>query len=71
MTAMTTANPTAVATDAFGNTGSDAVTLTGSVGVSAFPAPAADAKTLVTRAFERMWEARTAGGNRVVAEVDA
>jgi diguanylate cyclase len=49
-------------------TGSDTVTLTGSVGVSAFPSPAADAKTLVTRAFERMWEARTAGGNRVNAE---
>jgi diguanylate cyclase len=49
-------------------TGSDAVTLTGSVGVSVHPIPAADAKTLVTRAFEKMWEARNAGGNRVLAE---
>ncbi len=49
-------------------TGSDAISLTGSVGVSSHPAPAADAKTLVARAFERMWEARNAGGNRVLVE---
>jgi diguanylate cyclase (GGDEF)-like protein len=49
-------------------TGSDAITLTGSVGVSTHPAPAADAKSLVTRAFERMWEARNAGGDRILVE---
>jgi len=49
-------------------TGSDAISLTGSVGVSTHPAPAIDAKTLVTRAFERMWEARNAGGDRILVE---
>ena len=49
-------------------TGSDAISLTGSVGVSSHPAPAADAKTLVARAFERMWEARNAGGDRILVE---
>jgi diguanylate cyclase (GGDEF)-like protein len=50
-------------------TGSDsAISLTGSVGVSAHPAPAADAKSLVARAFERMWEARNAGGDRILVE---
>ncbi|MGA2643048.1 MAG: GGDEF domain-containing protein [Spirochaetia bacterium] len=49
-------------------TGSDAISLTGSVGVSTHPAPAADAKALVTRAFERMWEARNAGGDRILVE---
>ncbi len=52
-------------------TGSDAVSLTGSVGVSAHPAPAGDAKALVTRAFDRMWKAREAGGDRVLSERDA
>jgi diguanylate cyclase len=52
-------------------TGSDAVSLTGSVGASAHPAPAPDAKSLVGRAFERMWEARNAGGDRVLVEGDA
>ena len=52
-------------------TGSDAISLTGSVGVSAHPSPAADAKTLVARAFEKMWEARNAGGNRILVEGDA
>ena len=52
-------------------TGSTSVTLTGSVGVSVHPAPSADAKSLVTRAFERMWEARGAGGDRVLLEGDA
>jgi diguanylate cyclase len=49
-------------------TGSDAISLTGSVGVSSHPAPAADAKSLVARAFERMWEARNAGGDRILVE---
>jgi diguanylate cyclase (GGDEF)-like protein len=49
-------------------TGSDAISLTGSVGVSTHPAPAADAKSLVARAFERMWEARNAGGDRILVE---
>jgi len=49
-------------------TGSDAISLTGSVGVSSHPAPAADARSLVARAFERMWEARNAGGDRILAE---
>jgi len=49
-------------------TGSDAISLTGSVGVSAHPAPAADAKALIARAFERMWEARSAGGDRISVE---
>jgi diguanylate cyclase len=52
-------------------TGSDAVTLTGSVGVSAYPAAAADAKALVAQAFQKMWDARNAGGNRVLVEGDA
>jgi diguanylate cyclase (GGDEF)-like protein len=52
-------------------TGGDAVSLTGSVGASAHPAPAPDAKSLVGRAFERMWEARNAGGDRVLVEGDA
>jgi diguanylate cyclase (GGDEF)-like protein len=51
--------------------GADPFALTGSVGVSAYPAPAADAKTLVARAFERMWEARNAGGDRVASEGSA
>jgi diguanylate cyclase len=49
-------------------TGSDTFVLTGSVGVSAHPGAAADAKALVTRAFERMWEARGAGGDRVAVD---
>lgn len=49
-------------------TGSDAISLTGSVGVSSHPAPAGDARALVTRAFERMWEARNAGGDRISVE---
>jgi diguanylate cyclase (GGDEF)-like protein len=49
-------------------TGSDAISLTGSVGVSSCPAPASDAKALIARAFERMWEARNAGGDRILAE---
>ena len=49
-------------------TGSDSISLTGSVGVSSHPAPAADAKSLVARAFERMWEARNAGGDRILVE---
>jgi len=52
-------------------TGSDSITLTGSVGASSHPAPAADARTLVARAFEKMWEARNAGGNRVLVEDEA
>jgi len=52
-------------------TGNDSLSLTGSVGASAHPAPAADAKTLVGRAFERMWEARNEGGDRVRVEGDA
>jgi diguanylate cyclase len=52
-------------------TGSDAISLTGSVGVSVHPSPSADAKALVTRAFERMWEARNAGGDRVNVEDSA
>jgi diguanylate cyclase len=52
-------------------TGSDAISLTGSVGVSACPVPAPDAKSLVTRAFERMWEARNAGGDRISVEGEA
>jgi diguanylate cyclase (GGDEF)-like protein len=49
-------------------TGSGAISLTGSVGVSSYPSPAADAKSLITRAFERMWEARNAGGDRINVE---
>jgi diguanylate cyclase (GGDEF)-like protein len=49
-------------------TGSDAISLTGSVGGSTWPSTAADAKSLVSRAFERMWEARGAGGDRVLVE---
>jgi diguanylate cyclase len=49
-------------------TGSDAVRLTGSVGASTYPSPATDAKALVARAFERLWEARNAGGDRILVE---
>jgi diguanylate cyclase (GGDEF)-like protein len=52
-------------------TGAETISLTGSVGASVFPAPALDAKALVGRAFERMWEARNAGGDRVRVEGDA
>ena len=52
-------------------TGSADISLTGSVGASVHPAPAGDAKALVARAFERMWEARNAGGDRVLMEGDA
>ena len=52
-------------------TGSTAISLTGSVGVSMHPAPATDAMALVARAFERMGEARNAGGDRVLKEGDA
>jgi diguanylate cyclase (GGDEF)-like protein len=46
-------------------TGREFAPLTGSVGVAAAPADAADAKALVAAAFERMWAARSAGGDRV------
>jgi diguanylate cyclase (GGDEF)-like protein len=49
-------------------TGSDEIRLTGSVGASQFPSPAPDAKALVARAFEQLWQARNAGGDRVLAE---
>ena len=45
--------------------------LTASVGVAAHPATAADAKALVAGAFERMWEARNGGGNRVLGGAPA
>jgi diguanylate cyclase (GGDEF)-like protein len=46
-------------------TGGDTPALTASIGVAEHPAHAADAKALVALAFERMWEARNGGGNRV------
>jgi diguanylate cyclase (GGDEF)-like protein len=49
-------------------TGNDTFVLTGSVGASSHPAPAADAKALVTRAFEKLWAARNAGGDRILVE---
>jgi diguanylate cyclase (GGDEF)-like protein len=49
-------------------TGSDAIALTGSVGVSTHPTPATDARALLSRAFERMWDARNAGGDRILGE---
>jgi diguanylate cyclase len=49
-------------------TGGAAFGLTGSVGISQHPAPAADAKDLVARAFEQMWQARNAGGDRLLVE---
>ena len=52
-------------------TGSDTISLTGSVGVSQYPMPAADAKTLVTRAFDQLWQARDAGGDRILVEKGA
>ena len=52
-------------------TGSDTISLTGSVGVSSHPRPSADAKTLVARAFEQLWAARNAGGDRILVKVDA
>ncbi len=52
-------------------TGSAEISLTGSVGVSSHPAPAEDAKALVARAFERLWAAREAGGDRVLVEGEA
>ena len=52
-------------------TGSDTITLTGSVGASSHPSPAADAKSLVARAFEQLWQARNAGGDRILVERDS
>jgi diguanylate cyclase (GGDEF)-like protein len=52
-------------------TGSDAISLTGSVGVSSHPRPSADAKALVARAFEQLWAARNAGGDRILVEAEA
>jgi diguanylate cyclase len=40
--------------------------LTASLGVAVAPGDGTDAKTLVSLAFERMWSARNAGGDRVV-----
>ena len=48
--------------------GRDFPPLVGSVGVAVAPGDAPDAKTLIARAFERMWEARAAGGDRVSPE---
>ena len=48
--------------------GRDFPPLAASVGVAVSPDDGADAKTLLARAFERMWEARAAGGDRVVSE---
>lgn len=44
--------------------------LTASVGVAVSPEDGADAKALVARAFERMWDARAAGGDRVLPGTD-
>ena len=52
-------------------TGSDSISLTGSVGVSSHPRPSTDAKALVARAFEQLWAARNAGGDRILVEADA
>jgi diguanylate cyclase (GGDEF)-like protein len=49
-------------------TGREFPPLTASVGVAVAPDEAPEAKALVTRAFQRMWDARAAGGDRVVAE---
>lgn len=49
-------------------TGSDGFLLTGSVGASSCPSPAPDAKSLVAKAFEQMWSARNAGGDRILVE---
>jgi len=48
-------------------TGREFPPLTASVGVAVAPGDAPDAKTLMARAFQRMWDARAAGGDRVVA----
>jgi diguanylate cyclase len=52
-------------------TGSDAITLTGSVGIACHPAPSADAKALIAHAFEHMLSARGAGGDRISVEAGA
>ena len=49
-------------------TGGETFLLTGSVGASSHPAPAPDAKALIARAFEQLWTARSAGGDRVLVE---
>ncbi len=49
-------------------TGSDTFFLTGSIGVSSHPAPAADARALLAKAFEQLWAARDAGGDRILVE---
>jgi len=49
-------------------TGREFPALTASVGVAVAPDDAPDAKTLLARAFQRMWDARAAGGDRVAAE---
>jgi len=48
--------------------GRDFAPLTASVGVAVSPDDGPDAKALVARAFERMWSARNAGGDRVAPE---
>jgi len=52
-------------------TGGADLRLSASVGVSVHPGAAQDAKTLVERAFQRMLEARGAGGDRILVETGA
>ena len=49
-------------------TGREFPPLTASLGVAVSPDDGPDAKALVARAFERMWDARSAGGDRVLPE---
>jgi len=49
-------------------TGTDSFVITASVGTSTHPTPAPDARALVARAYEQLWSARNAGGDRILVE---
>jgi diguanylate cyclase (GGDEF)-like protein len=49
-------------------TGNDSFVITASVGTSTHPSPASDARALVARAYEQLWSARNAGGDRILVE---
>ena len=52
-------------------TGSDSISLTGSVGVSSHPGPRRMQRPSWHAHSSSMWEARNAGGDRILVEADA
>ena len=69
--AVTPAGPQGGTIDMKELTGGSDFHLSASVGASVHPAAAPDAKALVERAFQRMLEARGAGGDRILVEAEA